>query len=89
MFLYAVIIFRCLYFARKIKSEKAKIILACTSLYFLIHIFFNMGGVTGSIPLTGIPLLMVSSGGSSMVGAMLSIGLAQAIITRYNRGEIQ
>lgn len=89
IFLYGVIIFRLLGYAQKIKSEKAKIILVGTAMYFLIHIFFNVGGVTGLIPLTGVPLLMISSGGSSTLSIMFCVGIAQAIISQYNRGEIQ
>lgn len=89
IFLYGVIVFRLLMYANKIKSEKAKIILVGTAMYFLIHIFFNIGGVTALIPLTGVPLLMISSGGSSTLSIMFCVGIAQAIISAYNRGEIQ
>lgn len=87
--LYAIIIFRLLSYANKMKNEKGKIILVGTAMYFLIHIFFNIGGVTALIPLTGVPLLMISSGGSSTLSIMFCVGIAQAIISAYNRGEIQ
>lgn len=87
--LYGVIVFRLLYFAIKIRNEKAKIILVGTSMYFVVHIFLNVGGVTGLIPLTGVPLLMISSGGSSTLSIMLMVGIAQAVISQYKRGEIE
>lgn len=87
--LYSLIIFRLLYFATKIKNEKAKIILTGTAMYFVIHCFFNIGGVTGLIPLTGVPLLMISSGGSSTMSIMFMVGIAQAVISQYNRKEIE
>lgn len=86
--LYFFIIIRLFYFAFKIKSEKAKIILVGTVTYLLIHIIFNIGGVTGLLPLTGIPLLMVSAGGSSTMSFMCCIGISQAVISAYRRGEI-
>lgn len=87
--LYSLIVFRLLYFAMKIKNEKAKIILVGTAMYFVVHCFFNIGGVTGLIPLTGVPLLMISSGGSSTMSIMFMVGLAQAVISQYNRKEIE
>ena len=86
---YAVIIFRLLFFAMKIKNEQARIILVGTAMYFLVHIIFNVGGVTGFIPLTGVPLLMISSGGSSTLSIMMCVGIAQGVIAAYNRGEIR
>lgn len=89
MILFCIIIFRLLMYAKKIKSEKAKIILAGVAMYFAIHMFFNIGGVTVSMPLTGIPLLLISSGGSSTLSAMTALGICQAIIISYRRGYIQ
>jgi len=51
--------------------------------------FFNIGGVTGFIPLTGVPLLMVSAGGSSTMSIMACVGISQAVIASYRRGEIR
>ncbi len=45
--------------------------------------------VTGLIPLTGVPLLMVSAGGSSTMSIMACVGIAQAVIASYRRGEIR
>lgn len=87
--LYSLIVFRLLYFATKIQNEKAKIILTGTAMYFVVHCFFNIGGVTGLIPLTGVPLLMISSGGSSTMSIMFMVGIAQAVISQYNRKEIE
>ncbi|MFV0479107.1 MAG: FtsW/RodA/SpoVE family cell cycle protein [Anaerorhabdus sp.] len=87
--LYGVIIYRLFKYAFKIKSEKGRVILIGTAMYFLIHFILNVGGVTGLIPLTGIPLLMISAGGSSTMASMIALGLSQAIIAQYRRGEIE
>ena len=87
--LYSIIIFRLIHYAKRIKSEAAKIILIGSATYFLVHIFFNIGGITGLIPLTGIPLPLLSSGGTSAVAFMMSIGLSQAVIAAYKRKELQ
>ncbi len=69
--------------ALKVSDERSKMILVGTSMYLFIHFFFNIGGVTGLIPLTGVPLLMLSAGGSSTVSFMMAVGLCQAVIIQY------
>lgn len=88
MALYVFLIVRLFIYAVKIRSEKAKIILVGTAMYFMFHIFLNMGGVTGLIPLTGVPLPLFSAGGSSAMAMMLAVGLCQAVISAYKKGEI-
>jgi cell division protein FtsW len=46
----------------------------------LIHFIFNVGGVTALLPLTGVPLLLISSGGSSTLSVMMALGIAQRMI---------
>ena len=89
LFIYGIVIFRLFRNALKIKSEKARVILVGTASYLLIHMVFNVGGVTGLLPLTGIPLLMISAGGSSTLSFMMAVGLSQAVISGYRRGEIE
>ncbi|MBR3346915.1 MAG: FtsW/RodA/SpoVE family cell cycle protein, partial [Solobacterium sp.] len=86
---YMIIIVQLFRYALKIRSEQARVILVGTAMYLMIHSFFNIGGVTGMIPLTGVPLLMISSGGSSTLAFMAAIGLAQAVIDQYRKGLIQ
>jgi rod shape determining protein RodA len=49
---------------------------------FLVQIFINVGMTIGMAPITGIPLPFVSSGGSSMVVNLASVGVLQAICVR-------
>ena len=62
------------------QSEKHRIVLIGVGLYIAIHFILNVGGVTALIPLTGVPLLMLSSGGSSTLSLMMALGLAQRMI---------
>ena len=42
---------------------------------FFIHIFINIGMVMGILPVVGVPLPLISYGGSSMLATMISFGL--------------
>ena len=82
---YIIIIFRLLSYARKAIDPKTTIILTGIASYFFLHLFINIGGVSGLIPMTGVPLLFVSAGGSSILSAFFAIGVAQALISRENK----
>lgn len=82
---YAIIIYRLLSYAKKAKDPKTTIILTGIASYYFLHLFINLGGVSGLIPMTGVPLLFVSSGGSSTMSAFASIGVAQALISKENK----
>ena len=48
-------------------------------LYFILHIFVNLCGVLGIIPLTGVPLPFLSYGGSFCVVLICSFAIVQRI----------
>lgn len=80
-----VIIFKLLKYSNEVKENKSRIILLGVASYFFLHLLINLGGVSGLIPMTGVPLLFISAGGSSTVSAFVAIGIAQAIIAKHNR----
>ena len=85
--LYAIIIFQLFRYAFKLTQEREKIILFGVAMYLFIHFLLNVGGVTALIPLTGVPLLLISSGGSSTMAVMMAIGICQSIIVKYEKGK--
>ena len=86
---YALIVGRMFIYAIRMKSQRGRIVLIGVSMYFFIHFLFNVGGVTGLIPLTGVPLLMISAGGSSTLSVMVAVGMGQAVISQYRQGKIE
>ncbi|MCD7894907.1 MAG: FtsW/RodA/SpoVE family cell cycle protein [Erysipelotrichaceae bacterium] len=82
---YCIIIYRLFQYGLKIKDTKSKLILYGVGLYFFAHLIINVGGVSGLIPMTGVPLLLISYGGSSLWAAMIGLGICQSIIAKYNR----
>jgi len=53
----------------------------------LIHTFQNIGMTIGIMPITGIPLLFVSYGGSTTISTMIGFGLIYRIATEYSRQQ--
>ncbi|MBR0461557.1 MAG: FtsW/RodA/SpoVE family cell cycle protein [Erysipelotrichaceae bacterium] len=62
-----------------------KMILMGTFVFLALHFVLNVGGVSGLIPLTGVPLLLISSGGSSLFATMCAIGICESEIIRYKK----
>lgn len=79
----------CLRLIRIIKTTAdpfgAYICAGLVGLYFF-HFFINVGMTMGIMPITGIPLLFMSYGGSALISAMSGIGLALSVhIRRFTR----
>ncbi len=86
---YIIIIYKMFDYGMKMKETKCKLVLYGVGIYFFTHLFINIGGVSGLIPMTGVPLLLISSGGSSTWAAMIALGIAQSMIARYNRDSLK
>ena len=81
---YSIIIYRLFYYSLKTKSEGYRILFIGTALYLFVHFVFNVGGVSGLLPLMGIPLLFISSGASSLLSICCALGVCQATISKMN-----
>lgn len=77
--LYAILLFRMLYVMRITSDRYGLLIVSGVFAMFAFHFFINVGMVMGIMPITGIPLLLMSYGGSSLWSAMICIGLAMSI----------
>ena len=86
---YTVIVVKLFRYAFKVKESRDKLTLIGIASYFFVHLMVNVGGVSGLIPMTGVPLLLISAGGTSTIVALCSIGVAQALIAKYNREKKQ
>ncbi|WP_460291468.1 FtsW/RodA/SpoVE family cell cycle protein, partial [Bacillus cereus] len=54
---------------------------------FGVQTFVNVGGMSGLIPLTGVPLPFVSYGGSSLLANLLAMGILFNIASHVKRQE--
>lgn len=79
--LYLVIVFRCLYITLNAQDTFSRLLAGSITFTFFASFFINMGMVTGIFPVAGIPLPLISYGGSSMVTIMTSFGIMMSIQT--------
>ena len=80
--LYFVILIRILLIMRKVNNLYGTYITAGILAMFSFHFFINVGMVMGIMPITGIPLLFMSYGGSSLLTAMSCMGILMNINAR-------
>ena len=73
--IYVTLITKSLYVAKTAKDDLGAYIAAGISGIFLFHMTENIGMTLGLVPITGVPLLFVSYGGSSMITSFICIGL--------------
>lgn len=64
------------------KDPYGRALAAGLSVYLAVHVIVNMGMMCGLLPITGVPLLLVTSGGSSVLSSMAGLGALQSIYTR-------
>lgn len=76
---YLFVLYRILKIALRATNLKNSIIAYGVFVYLLLHILVNLMGVTGMIPLTGVPLPFLSYGGSYCLAMMIALGLVQRV----------
>ncbi len=77
--LYLIIIARCIVITANASTQFTRLIAGSITLTFFTYIFVNMGMVSGILPVVGVPLPLISYGGTSMVTMLLGFGILMSI----------
>ncbi len=77
--LYIIIFIRLLNTASSLNDIFGVLIISGVIIMMLLNIFINIGMNLGKLPVTGVPLPLISYGGSSVLVNMIGLGLTQAI----------
>ncbi|MDX5332680.1 MAG: rod shape-determining protein RodA [Gammaproteobacteria bacterium] len=77
--IYLSLILRGLYIAVNAQDTYSRLLAGSLSLTFFVYLFVNTGMVTGLLPVVGVPLPLVSYGGTSMVTLMAAFGMLMSI----------
>lgn len=81
LFLYLLVIGRCMVITANASTQFTRLIAGSITLTFFTYIFVNMGMVSGILPIVGVPLPLISYGGTSMVTMLLGFGILMSIQT--------
>jgi rod shape determining protein RodA len=79
--LYLFIILRGLYIASQAQDTFSRLLAGSLTLVFFVYLFVNTGMVTGMLPVVGVPLPLVSYGGTSLVTIMAGFGILMSVHT--------
>ena len=79
--LYAFIILRGLYIASQAQDTFTRLLAGALTLVFFVYLLVNAGMVSGLLPVVGVPLPLVSYGGTSLVTLIASFGILMSIHT--------
>lgn len=82
---YALVIIRGLTIAIRSQNTFGRLLAASVSSTFFVYVFVNMGMVSGMLPVVGVPLPLISQGGTAIVALFAGFGLLMAIATEQKR----
>jgi rod shape determining protein RodA len=81
LILYLLVVIRGLWIATRAQQAFTKLLAGSLTLTFFVYVFVNIGMVSGLLPVVGVPLPLISYGGTSMVTLMAGFGIIMAIAT--------
>lgn len=79
--IYLFIIARCMVISSQAQDNYSKLVAGSFTLTFFVYVFVNIGMVSGLLPVVGVPLPLVSYGGTSMVTLMAAFGVIMSVGT--------
>ena len=88
IFLFILLISVCYFISVKCFHIFGRIVALGVASNIFIYVFMNIAMVTGLMPVVGIPLPLISYGGSVMLSIMISIGLVLNVELNYNLKKI-
>lgn len=82
MLLYYALIYFSFQVTAVAKDPFGRLLSAGVTVYLAMHILVNIGMMSGFLPITGVPLILVTYGGSSVISTMMALGILQSIYSR-------
>lgn len=86
IFVYLLLIGLILRRAGRIRERFSRLVVGGVGLLFASHVFLHCGVMTGLLPLTGLTLPLISTGGSALLASFAALGLALGFGTHHEPG---
>lgn len=82
LLLYYALLYFSFQVAAAAKDPFGRLLAAGLAVYLAMHILVNIGMMCGLLPITGVPLVLVTYGGSSSLATLAALGLLQSVYSR-------
>ena len=79
LLLYLFIVSRSLFLATQASGTFARLLASSLALTFFVYVFINAGMVSGLLPVVGVPLPLISYGGTSVVTLLAGFGILMGL----------
>jgi rod shape determining protein RodA len=79
LLLYAFVVGRAIYLSTQTQDTYARLLAGSLALTFFVYVFINAGMVSGLLPVVGVPLPLISYGGTSMVTLLAGFGILMSL----------
>ena len=77
--LYVFVVLRAIFLASQMRDTFARLLSGSLAATFFVYVFINAGMVSGLLPVVGVPLPLVSYGGTSMVTLLAGFGMLMSL----------
>ncbi|MVW76793.1 rod shape-determining protein RodA [Pseudomonas sp. R-22-3w-18] len=81
LLLYMLLLARCLVITVQAQTLFAKLLAGALSMTFFVYVFVNIGMVSGLLPVVGVPLPLISYGGTSLITLLAGFGILMSVHT--------
>jgi rod shape determining protein RodA len=72
-------VLRALFLASQMRDTFARLLSGSFAVIFFVYVFINAGMVSGLLPVVGVPMPLVSYGGTSMVTLLAGFGMLMSL----------
>ena len=85
--IYMYIILRCVYISMNAQTNFQRLLSGSLTLTFFCYVFINTGMVSGLLPVVGVPLPLISYGGTSLITLTAAFGIIMSIHTHHKKNN--
>jgi rod shape determining protein RodA len=79
LMLYLFVIMRCLWIAGQARDTYSRLLVGALALSFFVYVLVNGGMISGLLPVVGVPMPLMSYGGTSAVSLLVGFGLVMGV----------